>query len=262
MNKNSFIKILSAKLNLKKNKCQSLFDFFTGFVSSELINKKNIYLDNFGEFIICRIGTKVKKNKKNTNIIIPPRNFILFNIHNNLAGNNSGIVTGSSKSANFRLISEISSEFKLTIDEAAVIINQIIDMLKEYFLIYKKIEFPKFGEFKIKRKIKPDNEEVFTVKFNPSKKIALKVNSDFSHLQELKMNRIKFPEINYYSHSVQSKQELIQDFSAVRSNSEVINKSADQHKETTQFPGERKKIISDELIKLHKEIIDSEKKSD
>lgn len=247
MNKNNFIKHISQRSDQKRKKCGKALDIVTGMISKSLKNGVNVLIDNFGSFIISNKETEVRILKNHTKVVTPPENFIFFNF----AGNRiySGELTEYlSKSG---IAQAISAELKLIPEAASKLTENIFSSAADCFRNYTSIFIPKFGEFKpVKRK---SEELIYTVEFFPSKKLSKKINCRFNNLKQVKLN---FKEL-YSEYSDKGLDYVISEefrnkYKEICSESETLLN--DEETIITE-PEVRKKLISDELIELHKEIV-------
>jgi len=149
------------------------------------------------------------------------------------------------------IISATSIEFILSKNEAEKIVDIIFKIMSESLKENKNLDIPKFGEFKV---ISSDTSNDRSVRFSPSKKLLKKVNYFFSDLEKTELQYIE-PEIiksnDEFSYTI-SKEFLKQ-----KKELEISGNNILPVKEETSTIGENvKKLISEELVKLHKEIIE------
>lgn len=242
MDKNSLIKIISLESGLKRNKCESVFDAILKSVSKDLKENKNVSVENFGDFNIIKVESKILI-RKNIKVIYPPSNQVEFILSDENLKTESGILSSKKKEITF----EIANEFKLTYTDSEDIVNIIFNTLKESFRKNKIVFLQKFGEFKTSTNNK--------VEFKPSKKLYKRINYCFNDLEinEVSLEEKIIEEQNEFEYSMS--EEFMKNYKEICESGEVIIESKFN---TESFPG-KKKLISDELIKLHNEIIETDK---
>jgi len=149
------------------------------------------------------------------------------------------------------IISSISIEFILSKDEAEKTVDIIFEILRENLRGNKNLDIPKFGEFKV---IPSDTGNDSSVRFSPSKKLLKKVNCFFSDLKkiELQYDEPEILKINDELKYTPSEEFVKQNKESEKSEDEI---PLLQEEESTDEEN-RKKLIPEELVKLHKEIIE------
>ncbi len=145
------------------------------------------------------------------------------------------------------IISAVSIEFGLSKEQTEITVNNIFINIAQSFKKNKVLEIQKFGKFKLTAE-KDSKAKLAEVRFSPSKKLSVRVNSKFDNLKKTKIKLRSVPVRNNNPGSpVRKNEELPEikksDFNAKEEPKEV--------KINTQ--GQRK-LISDDLVKLHKEI--------
>lgn len=78
MLKQELIKSISKESKLKRKKSAKVFDKVFEMIAKDLRKKRNINIDNFGEFGIVRQKMKIVQGKKGQITIIPPKDIIEF----------------------------------------------------------------------------------------------------------------------------------------------------------------------------------------
>ena len=152
--------------------------------------------------------------------------------------------------------SAISIEFALSIKEAGRIVDIVFEVLEDFVKRNKEFEIRKFGKFSSVTVKNSDNKKHRALTFTPSKKLSKRANYNFENLKKVKIqvkdkNEIEQPDD--FDHN------LPDDFVK-----QIIEKSEDAidivfEEEVEQVKGARI-LIPDNLIKLHKEITEDDKK--
>lgn len=149
------------------------------------------------------------------------------------------------------IISAISIEFGLSKEQSEIIVSNIFGSIVQSLRKNKNLEIQKFGKFKL---ILDKDSKTYIIKFTPSKKLSIRANSNFEGLKKVKL-RQDFLKINedvseYKIPETQSEKEpdilppvIVE---AIKEDNEII------------ITGLPRKLISDDLIKLHKEITKEE----
>lgn len=141
--------------------------------------------------------------------------------------------------------SAISIEYGLSREQSDRVVKSIFSNLSDYFIKNKKVEIQKFGKFKpVSAKSSDDSKEI-KIKFIPSKKLANRINSNFEHLEKVKI-RVDEAVINI----------------AERIRDKAVDETTNQNKSTEVLTEEKnapdtkpRKLLSEDLIKLHEEIV-------
>jgi len=257
LNKNNLIKIISEKSEIKKKKAEKIFDTVIDIISTDLKKRKNVYINDFGIFEIIRIHPEVLVNTENIKTVIPPRDIVKFGYYKE-----SDFAHGIS-SKNGEIISVISIEYVLSRDTSEKIVFNIFETIKEVFNIRNNLNIPKFGDFIIEKNKSLNKGKDYSIKFIPSKKLSRKVNYYFNDLKTVETDLPILKEVlNIKENNEENNKEfefaISEDF---KNEYKEICKDKDENiieGNYTSFDIEIKtKLISDETIKLHKEITDS-----
>lgn len=249
MNKDNIIKLISKKSHLKRKKCETALDVVTGLISEKLRNKKNVIIDNFGSFSVKRKETEVILAGNYIKTVLPPEDYVSFEFWENDAYNDQYTECPSKK----EIVTALSVQFLISKEEADNIFEIIFSTLINCFKNNRSIDLPKFGEFKT---VKNNSGKLKnSVRFMPAKKLAKNINHCFSGLrsENLKYNELysgysdNIPEYKMSDDFIESYKEMC------RENEMKITEDNEGTSETVI----RKKLISDELVELHKEIINS-----
>lgn len=145
------------------------------------------------------------------------------------------------------IISAISIEFGLSKEQSEIIVSNIFVSIAQSLRKNRNLEIQKFGKFKL---ILDKDSKTYIIKFTPSKKLSIRANNNFEGLKKVKL-RQNFFKIN----------EDVSDYKIPETEREreseilptVIPEAIKEDKEIIINPSPRK-LISDDLIKLHKEI--------
>ena len=149
------------------------------------------------------------------------------------------------------IISAVSIEFGLSKEQAERTVNSLFTIIGQTLKKNKVLEIQKFGKFRLSSD--KDNEAgTSEIKFAPSKKLSVRVNGKFDNLKKVKIKFGSVPDINEYTDSPIEKIEK----PAEINNPEITAPESKDDKIITQ--GQRK-LISDDLVKLHKEITKEDK---
>lgn len=239
MDKNSLIKIISLKSGLKRNNCESVFEAVLKSISKDLKEIKNVSVENFGDFCLFRVESIIQ-TRKNIKVIYPPSNQVEFLLSGENLKTESVISSPKKKEIAF----EIASEFKLTDTDSEAIVNIIFCTLKESFRKNKIVFIQKFGEFK--------NTSNNKIVFRPCKKLCKRINYCFNDLEivEVRLEEKIIEEQNEFEYSIS--EEFMKNYKEICESGEADSESIIK---SESFPG-KKKLISDELIKLHNEIVE------
>lgn len=152
--------------------------------------------------------------------------------------------------------SAISIEFALSIKEAGRIVDIVFDVLEDFVKRNKNFEIRKFGKFSSVTVKSSDEKKQRTLTFNPSKKLSKRANYNFDNLKKVKIqvtDKIEIEQPDDFDHN------LPDDFVK-----QIIEKSEDDINIVLEEQAEPVKgariLIPDNLIKLHKEITQDDKK--
>lgn len=243
MDKNNLIKLFSLKSGIKRNKCESIFDIVLRSITKDLKEKKSISINGFGEFKIIRAESKIIINE-NIKAIHPPFNFIEFNLIEDYQKTES--LNSISKKKEIEV--EIAEEFNLNNSDSETIVNSFFNTLKDSFRKNKILFLQRLGEFKTVSNSK--------VAFKPAKKLHRRLNSDFNDLEIVK---VKLDENNISEEQDVFDYKMSDEF---KNSYKEICESGEENvgiKTDSEFNFGRKKLISDELVKLHYEIVECDK---
>ena len=149
------------------------------------------------------------------------------------------------------IISAVSIEFGLSKEQSEITVNNVFLNVSQALKKNKVLEIQKFGKFKL---ISDKDSELRSsdVRFTPSKKLSVRINSKFDNLKKMK---IKFG----------SAPVIIDDYKLPVKNNEKSSKIKNDDITSQEKPKEEKinmqgqrKLISEDLVKLHKEITKEE----
>ena len=141
-----------------------------------------------------------------------------------------------------KIKSAISIEFGLNKLDADKVVEKIFDTMSECFQENKNLEIEKFGKFKIIKANNPQNNISKSLQFFPVKKLAKKINHNFNDMEEIELQIRDYPEIAVPLKSAEQEKKFLKEKIIVS--------------ETKSTEGQRK-LISDDLVKLHREITES-----
>lgn len=243
MNKDNITKQLSKELGIKKSKCSAIFTRAFEQAAKELKKRHTVSINGFGLFALKRIRTRIARDKSGALTVFPPRDTIEFMP-----------LAESPADAEFtpgKINSDISIYFRLSIDEAGRITEAIFQKLNKILGAGKSVEIQKFGKFKTSDKAGGQTDGS-RIKFVPSKKLSSRVNGNFDNLKKMKIAYPLMPEVKYFEPEFLNGENAHVDVIAETSAAE------NSKPETQHFT--RRKLLSDEVVKLHNEITDSEKK--
>lgn len=136
----------------------------------------------------------------------------------------------------------VSIEFGLHKAEAGNIVDTIFEEITLCILKNKKLDLKKFGKFVLSK----DKKRKF-IEFIPAGKLARKINNDFEDLEKVKIEWGKFTEEQHSAPIHKSDKPLLHA-------TDIPAASLPITQEVTQ-----RKLISDDLVKLHREITNEEK---
>jgi len=249
MKKDNLIKLISKSSGQKRKKCESAFDTIIFLISKSLRNKRNVAIDNFGSFCLKRKKTEIIIIGNYLKKVIPPEDYISFEYSEN--------IVCKEECSDFldlkEIVSALSVQFNINKEDAGIFAGCIFNAIKDCFRKNRNIEISKLGEFKT---IKSNSGHFRqSVNFIPVKKLAKNINHYFN---DLNSEVQKYKEIySEYSDSVPEfkiSEEFMSEYKEMCNEREDILKDEVNN---NAGDGIRKKLISDELIELHKEITNS-----
>lgn len=149
------------------------------------------------------------------------------------------------------IISAVSIEFGLSKEQSEITVNNVFLNIAQTLKKNKVLEIQKFGKFKL---ITDKDSELRSadVRFTPSKKLSVRINSKFDNLKKVKIKFGTAPVI------------IDKHILPVKKNekpSEIKNDditSQDKPREEKIIIQGQRKLISEDLVKLHKEITKEE----
>ena len=249
MNKDNLIKLISKRSGHKRKKCESALDTITLLISKNLRKKMNVVIDNFGSFFIKRKKTEVILIENYTKKVFPPEDYVSFEFSENIIYKERY----SDCPGKNEIVSALSVQFNISKEDASDFSECIFNTIKYCFRKNKNLDIPKLGEFKT---IKDNSvESRHSVNFIPVKKLAKIINHYFNGLK---------PEEQKYTEIYSEYSDLIPEFKISEEfkseYKELCKERGDILKDEVNYNagyGIRKKLISDELIELHKEITNS-----
>ncbi len=149
------------------------------------------------------------------------------------------------------IISAVSIEFGLSREQAERTVNSLFTIIGQTLKKNKVLEIQKFGKFLLTSD-KENEAETSEIKFAPSKKLSVRVNGKFDNLKKVKIKFGSVPDINEYTDSPIEKNAK----PAEINNPEI---TVPESKDDKILPQGQRKLISDDLVKLHKEITKEDK---
>lgn len=170
------------------------------------------------------------------------------------------------------IISAVSIEFGLSKEQSEKVVSGIFNSIGQTLKKDRCLEIKKFGKFKITPG-KDTGDKFYYVKFTPSEKLSKRVNSNFENLKKIKqkieLNGFKEKSFEFIpDRDIILPAEIIRPgVNEMQSGSNVI-KNDEQKITVSDVPMEKstehklsgqRKLISEDLIKLHKEITEIEK---
>ena len=185
------------------------------------------------------------------------------------------------------IISAVSIEFGLSNIQSEKVVTGIFNSIAQELKKNSGFEFKKFGKFKLITD-KEKTPKLSSVRFTPSKKLSQRVNSNFENLKKIKLkNDLIFSaertvemdpgkENNKSVGAIKTSGDEIQSSKTISGKSFVKKqpdidfektdrlvkspgKQIQPEKETEQNLSGQRKLISEDLIKLHKEITEEDK---
>jgi len=149
------------------------------------------------------------------------------------------------------IISAVSIEFGLSKEQSEITVNNVFLNVAQALKKNRVLEIQKFGKFKLVA----DKESVLRsaeVRFAPSRKLSLRINSKFDNLKKVK---IKFGTAPDIKDDFKSQIEKNEKSSEIKNNDNTSQ--AKPKEEKINIQGQRM-LISEDLVKLHKEITKEE----
>lgn len=256
MKKKELIKIISGKTGLKKKVCKSFLENVFERIPGLLSENKYVHIENFGEFKILRKRTEVKLNRENIKTVIPPEDYIDFRYTGNSEVTGADVMNIRNLSG---IIRDVSEAGNISIDSAGKIFYGIFETMKDCFDKKKSVEISSFGIFHLRNKSVTGTGKETKIVFIPSEKVSRKVNYNFSNLQTYICSVSSDDNI---SGKNEFEFKISEDFKkAYRENADNENEFIYEESETAESieTGFGKKLISTELIKLHKEITEQKR---
>ena len=185
------------------------------------------------------------------------------------------------------IISAVSIEFGLSNIQSEKVVTGIFNSIAQELKKNSGFKFKKFGKFKLITD-KEKTPKLSSVRFTPSKKLSQRVNSNFENLKKIKLkNDLIFSaertvemdpgkENNKSVGAIKTSGDEIQSSKTISGKSFVKKqpdidfektdrlvkspgKQIQPEKETEQNLSGQRKLISEDLIKLHKEITEEDK---
>lgn len=84
MNKKDLVKKISKDSKIKIKKTSKIFDRVIDLISKDIKKKRIVSISDFGEFKIKRQDMRILQNKNMTNVVIPPKDIIEFEMSDEL----------------------------------------------------------------------------------------------------------------------------------------------------------------------------------
>jgi len=84
MNKDTLIKRISKDSKLKKKKTVKVFNKVFDLISKEIKKGREVYVGDFGNFVISRQELKIVQQKNKSGVVIPPKDIIEFKVSEKL----------------------------------------------------------------------------------------------------------------------------------------------------------------------------------
>ncbi len=145
------------------------------------------------------------------------------------------------------IISAVSIEFGLSKVQAEKTVDSIFLNFAQTLKKNKVLEIQKFGKFRLSAD-KDSKSNSAEIKFSPSKKLSVRVNGKFDNLKKVKVKFGSAPEVK----------ENLKVVSGLTDNTERIIKPETSAPAASKYEKEnipvQRKLISEDLVKLHKEI--------
>lgn len=244
MNQNKLIKSISDSTGIKKRELSEAAGFIWKSVTDNLVEKKKLILKNFGDFRIVRRRTGIYEDKNDIFIVIPPKNTVVFNFYGK--ANTSDYCPETDEITN-----NISLRFFINANDSVKIVNLFFNGISKCLNEGKSFKAAGFGEFKVTGYDSVSKTK--TIKLILSRKLSGKINNDFDNLKVKRIYR-QLPEILIdrdefnFTISDEFKQQM-----KMQSEPDVV-KPEQLEKEILSVSSNLKRLISEELLKLHKEI--------
>lgn len=150
--------------------------------------------------------------------------------------------------------SAVSIEFGMSIERSGKVVDNIFENLIEHFRKNKIVEIQKFGKFKMITG--KDSKKYKLVKFTPSKKLSQRVNNDFENLKKVKVSLPKDFKLQLDLIGIEFRNP--ERFNVENNTNHEVSKNILQEKSSEVTSIDHRKIISADLIMLHKEITKDE----
>ena len=149
------------------------------------------------------------------------------------------------------IISAVSIEFGLSKEQSEITVNNVFLSVSQALKKNKFLEIQKFGKFKLIAD-KDSESRYAEVRYIPSRKLSVRINSKFDNLKKTKIKFRTAPEIEDDFKSQIEKNEK----SSEIKNDDITSQEKPKE-EKINMQGQRK-LISEDLVKLHKEITKDE----
>jgi len=149
------------------------------------------------------------------------------------------------------IIAAVSIEFGLSKEQSETTLNNVFLNVVQTLKKNRALEIQKFGKFKLITE-KENELKSLEVRFTPSKKLSVRINSKFDNLKKVKIKFGTAPVVNDDFKSLIEKNEKSSELKM-----EDIYSQEKPKEEKTNIQGQRK-LISEDLVKLHKEITKEE----
>ncbi|MBV6478013.1 MAG: hypothetical protein HGGPFJEG_00760 [Ignavibacteria bacterium] len=250
MNKKKIIKSAAVKTGYKKKKINEIADYIFISIIREAIKNKSAYINGLGEFCLKKSRMRIIEDKSNVYIVIPPLNYLLFEF---------GIIAEAArrKSISENIMNELMLKFLLTESEATEIFEIIISGVRECLLKNKKFKSGVIGEFKLVT-LGADGKQTEVILRN-SDYVKSKINRDYDNL---KVRKIYIQKPDAFEEKEKFDFKISDDFrNKIKESSNEKTGFQDIESETKKMNLNLRKLISDELLKLHREITELSIKS-
>lgn len=250
MNKSKLIKKIASESGIKSRKCEKFADSFFGGISKKLTEERKILIDKFGEFGIFRTEIRVIHSKENLFMVIPPGEHIEFRY---ISSNENDFDFTSVED----IINNLSIDFTLSKSETEILVSKILSKIKNNLNGKKKFEYEKFGTFKVKT----DKKKNEIVKFISSGKLYKKINYCFNDLKTQKVITAP-PEVLSENEiiSYEISEEFKSNIKEENQDSPIgIQKKTNEKSKSETSKESMRKLISEEVLKLHNEITKPDK---
>lgn len=246
MNKKRVIKAVSDISGIKKKKINEMADYVFKVITDIIVINKIVVINNFGEFRLIKRNTRIIKDKNDVYIVIPPSNVIIFNLFKSEEHRKNSMNSEE-------IINRMMIKFSINDEDATMIFKNIFSTVRDFLLKGKKFKAGSFGEFQsVKLNSKDRHAEVI---FKSSGKLKAKTNYEF---ENLKVCRIYIQKPEVFEEKEQFEFEITEEFKSklkdLKENEFV--QTTDIESETVKISNNLKRLISEELLKLHREITD------